>query len=207
LRWPGANIAIRTGAPSQLVVLDLDGDEGADALHELELAHGALPRTGTVQTPRGGSHYYFAHPGLEVPNSAAKLGQGIDIRGDGGYVLAPPSVGSNGRRYVVDEEAPIAALPHWLLERIACQPGRGARPAPPSDWLRIVRGVPEGQRNESLARLIGHLLRHYVDVDLVSAIAHMVNNRCQPPLGHEELERILDSIASRELRRRTGPER
>ena len=94
-----ANVGVATGRGSGLLVLDVDGDAGADALHALEREHGELPRTASVKTPGGGSHYYFRHPAEPIRGSAGKLGPGLDIRADDGYVIAPPSRGQNGRRY------------------------------------------------------------------------------------------------------------
>ncbi len=90
-RRPDAGIAVRTGSESDLVVLDVDGEAGADSLHELERRHGELPETSARETGGGGEHYYFTHPGGEIRNSAGKLGPGLDIRADGGYVVCPPS--------------------------------------------------------------------------------------------------------------------
>jgi len=202
---PEANVAIRTGQVSGLVVLDVDGDAGTEALRELERRHEPLPRTASVVTPRGGQHVYFAHPGSEIRNSAGTLGVGLDVRGDGGYVLAPPSVGSSGRRYEPDERSPLAPLPGWLLDRIRSANGPG-KPTPASEWVALVRdGIADGQRNAQLTRLAGHLLRRYVDVDLTAELVALVNaHRCKPPLAAIELDRIIDSIAGRELRRRQG---
>lgn len=98
-RWPRANIGIRTGAVSGIIVLDIDARHGGfDTLACLEILHDRLPVTLTVRTPSGGEHRYFAHPGDVLPNSAGKLGPGLDVRGDGGYVVAPPSI-IHGRRY------------------------------------------------------------------------------------------------------------
>src|SRR5690606_4092098 len=77
-RWPTANIGVRTGAESNLVVLDVDGDDGAESLRRLEREHGDLPVTASVRTPSGGSHFWFLHPGGSVPNSAGRLGVGLD---------------------------------------------------------------------------------------------------------------------------------
>jgi hypothetical protein len=205
-RWPDANVAIKTGRDSRLVVLDVDGEIGSESLGELERVHGELPRTATVVTPGGGQHFYFKHPGLEVRNSAGALAPGLDIRGDGGYVMAPPSIGPAGRRYEPDERAGVAVMPEWLREQ-ATTPGDIPSPAPTTEWLRIVHGLGAGERNHGLARLTGHLLRRYVDVDLVAELVHLVNGRCQPPLPTAEVDRILESIAGRELRRRHGARR
>lgn len=112
-----ANVAIATG--QGLVVLDLDVDaakglDGAAALAALGIE---IPPTRMVRTPRGGLHLYFrTEASIEVANSASKLGPGIDVRGRGGYVVAPPSLHARGTRYAWPEEgAPIALLPGALL--------------------------------------------------------------------------------------------
>jgi hypothetical protein len=85
-RWPRANIGIRTGAESGLLVIDEDPRHGGDVTPL------NLPETLTVRTPNGGRHFYFAHPGGHVPcDTSGKLGPGIDVKADGGYVVAPPS--------------------------------------------------------------------------------------------------------------------
>lgn len=203
--YPNANIGVRTGRVSGLVVLDVDGEDGFESLRALERHHGELPRTASVKTPRGGAHYYFAHPGGEVLCSAGQLGVGLDVRGDGGYVVAPPSVGPNGNRYEVDESAPIVMLPEFL-RALMVPAQRSNRPATPVEtWIAMVRtGAAEGSRNASLARFVGHLLAKDVDARLVLELALLVNRRNQPPLNDREVERVVESIAGRELARRTG---
>lgn len=197
-------LAIPTGARTGLVVLDSDGDDGAESLRKLEREHAPLPRTASAVTPRGGGHTYFAHPGGEVPNSVGTLGPGLDIRGDGGYVIVPPSLAASGRRYEVDEEAPAAPLPAWLCELVRRPSVRNGVSVPVSEWLRIVRGLPEGERNAGLARLVGHLLNRDVDARLVAELAHLVAARFRPPLEAAEVDRVVASIAGREVRRRAG---
>lgn len=203
-----ANIGVVTGPRSGLLVLDVDAggdnDDGRETLRDLEQTHGDLPRTASVETPSGGQHYFFRYPtAIEVRNSAGLLGVGLDIRGEGGYVLAPPSQGRNGSRYEPDERAPLADPPAWLL-KLLTRPENSVQAAPASEWLAIANGVAEGQRNTSLTRLVGHLLRRYVDVDLAAVIAHMVNERFRPPLPMSEVDRIVDSVAGLEARRRAA---
>ena len=207
-QYPDANIGVRTGRESGIVVLDVDGDDGFESLRALERQHGALPRTASVKTPRGGAHYWFAHPGGEVPCSAGRLGVALDVRGDGGYVIAPPSIGPNGNRYEPDEVAPLAMLPAWLRDLMA--PPTTARTAAPAEtWILIVRdGIPEGTRDADLARLSGHLLARDVDARLVLELALLVNGRCRPPLPDREVEQVVVSIARREgqaAQRRAAP--
>ena len=97
-----------------------------------------------------------------------------------------------------------AKLPTWLRERLTGTRCSNGRRTAPEEWVRLVReGAAEGQRNDSLARLVGHLLRRDVNVDLVAEVANLVNDyRFKPPLGREEVDRVVDSIAAAEMRRR-----
>jgi hypothetical protein len=117
---PLANLGIATS--SALFVLDVDGEVGFDSLRKLEADNGKLPETWTVKTGNGGSHYYFTtKAGVEIRNSASKLARGLDIRGEGGYVIAPPSIHPNGNRYEWEnspEDTPHALAPDWLVRLI-----------------------------------------------------------------------------------------
>jgi hypothetical protein len=115
-----SNIAIATGRG--LLVLDEDPRHGSQrSIQQLQESHGALPETRTARTPSGGQHHYFRVPSdREVPNSTSKLGAGLDIRGDGGYVVAPPSVlaaveKQTAGAYTWENKAPIADAPEWLI--------------------------------------------------------------------------------------------
>ncbi len=199
--WPDADLGVRTG--NGLVVLDIDGDVGADSLHTLERQHGALPRTVSVRTGSGGAHYYLTTT-LPVANSAGKLGPGLDIRGDGGYVVAPPSVHpATGARYVWDNDphdVAVAAIPAWIVQRIragSCAPKR----TPVRDWVRMLDRIPEGERNDSLARLTGLLFARGLHDDVVARLVMSVNQTaCRPPLPTDEVIQIIESILRRHLR-------
>ena len=119
-RWPRANIAICTGASSGLVVIDVDPRHGGlSSLRELIAANEALPSTMVVSTGSDGLHFYFRHPGGLVRNDAGRrLGQGLDIRGDGGYVIAPPSRHMSGGEYHWAADTDLAPLPEWLHDRV-----------------------------------------------------------------------------------------
>src|ERR1700731_1169986 len=120
---PQANIGIATGAPSGFFVLDVDprheGDKTLDALIQ---RHGPLPDTLVSLTGGGGRHFLFRHV-AGIGNSASRLGAGLDVRGDGGYIVAPPSAHENGRIYAWDSDhcpdaAAIADASLWLLARV-----------------------------------------------------------------------------------------
>jgi hypothetical protein len=198
---PQSNIAIATGMASHVFVLDVDGAEAE--LKKLEAQHGAIPPTVEVITARG-RHLYFKWPDRLVRNSAGKIAPGIDVRGEGGYVLAPPSVHPSGRRYEwsVDTANVIAPAPDWLLAKIA-EPTTGAAVTPPSEWRELIKGVSEGARDCSTAKLAGHLLRRGVHSFVVLELLQSWNaTRCTPPLPEKAIARIVNSIAGRELQRR-----
>ncbi len=118
-RSPNYNVGIVTGALSGLVVLDVDPRHGGkESLRELEREHGPLPETPESITGAGGRHLYFAHPD-GVVHSRTNIEPGLDLRGDGGCIVAPPSVHPSGKRYRWKKgrapgEAKLARLPDWL---------------------------------------------------------------------------------------------
>jgi hypothetical protein len=199
---PNNNIAIATGAASGIFVVDVDGLDAEAALRRLEAEYGALPATVEAITARG-RHIYFKCPQEPVRNSAGKIGPHIDVRGDGGYVLCPPSIHPSGHRYSwsVDSANHIAEAPAWLLAK---QKGVAiASTTPSSDWRVLIEGVSEGARDCSVAKLAGHLLRHHVDPFITLGLLQSWNDtHCTPPLHAADIERIVNSIAGKELRRR-----
>jgi len=190
-KWPDANIGIVTGATGGLLVLDVDPGHGGDAtLADLLAIHGPLPETVEALTGGGGRHVFFKHPGGTIRNSAGKLGPGLDVRGDGGYVVAPPSVHASGECYqwTADPgETPLAEAPAWLLARLEDTP----RPtgAPESD--RIM----EGRRNSALASLAGAMRRKgATETAILAALQEENRTRCDPPLPDSEVAEIAASI-------------
>ena len=202
--WFGArrepNLGVVTGAVSNLVVLDVDPQHGgAQSLAALEIEHGALPDTVEAQTGGGGRHFYFAHPG-GVAHNRVGLAPGIDLRGDGGCVVAPPSLHPSGRRYRwapgrSPQERQLAPLPDWLLRLARPTPARAGHPL--AHWRALVReGVDEGSRNSTLASHAGHLLRFGVDPRVALELLLAWNRvRCRPPLADSEVAAVVDSIA------------
>jgi putative DNA primase/helicase len=99
-RFPKANVGIRTGAVSKLIVLDIDSDKGGDrSFVKLQSRIGRLTTPWRVATGSGGMHLYLGHPddGRSFKSSVGKLGAGLDVRADGGYVVAPPSRNLKGK--------------------------------------------------------------------------------------------------------------
>jgi Bifunctional DNA primase/polymerase, N-terminal/Primase C terminal 1 (PriCT-1) len=196
-RWPDANVAVVTGAGSGFWVLDVDPRNGGDdALAKLQREHGPLPETVEAITGSGGRHLYFLHPGPEVriPNSAGKLGPGLDVRGDGGCVLLPPSRHASGGRYVWEvahgpDLAPLAPDPAWLRRGAIEAARQGASPVP--------ERIHEGKRNDTLHSQAGRMRRAGLSADEMLPTLLEVNQvRCVPPLPEAEVKRIAKSAAT-----------
>jgi hypothetical protein len=206
---PQYNVAVATGAISGIFAVDVDGVDAELELRKLEAEHGSLPATVEVVTPRPGRHIYFRYPGTPLHNSAGKVAPGIDVRGDGGYVLAPPSIHPSGKPYAwsVDSANAFAAAPDWLLAKISGHAGgNSAQRTPASAWRSLVAdGADEGQRDDTLTRLTGHLLRRHVDPVVVLELLQAWNvSHCRPSLSEKDVARIVNSIAGKELKRRCG---
>jgi hypothetical protein len=198
-RWSEGNVGIVTGSISGLVVLDIDPKHGGEeSLNQLIREHGPLPLTIESNTGGGGRHLYFSYPSGVVRNKVG-LAPGIDVRGEGGCVVAPPSVHSSGKAYAwrkghAPGETPLAPLPSWLLSLMT---GSKAQPGHSLDyWRDLIRAaVPEGERNNTIASLAGHLLWHGVDPDVTEELLLCWNRiRCRPPMSDQEVTRTVQSI-------------
>lgn len=159
---PRGLLAIRTGSISGLVVIDIDPEHGG------QITPALMPRTGYVRTGSGGLHLYYRHPGAHVPNSQSRLAPGVDVRGDGGYVVAPPSVHPRTRRAYLPMVGHPAEMPPGLV--VACLPPEPAVPsmvtaratstraaggitspeALLAALIATVRAAPEGRRRTTL---------------------------------------------------------
>lgn len=195
-QWPDANIGIATGKQSGLFVLDVDPAKGGDdTLRALEAQYGELPRTIEVLTGGGGRHYYFQYPGDDIGNSAGKLGPGLDIKTEGGQVVAPPSIHPDtGRAYEWEtahhpDDVPVAPVPGWILDLLKLKPEHTGSP-------KSGETFPEGQRNDALAREAGRLRRIGLhETELEAALLAINCERCTPPLSDEEVRGIAASVA------------
>jgi hypothetical protein len=205
---PDCNIGVRCGQPSGILVVDVDGEIGEDNLDKLESEHGALPLTIEGIT-RQGRHLYYQWPGRPVPCSVGKIAAKIDIRADSGYVVAPPSVHPEGPRYLwrANGADAFAPPPEWLVKAALGPTTRGGKPAakPAEAWHELIKGVPEGYRDNTIAQLAGYLLCRRVDPVMALTLLQSWNRTsCTPPLPDEDIARIVNSIASKEVRRRAG---
>lgn len=180
--YPDANVAIITGKISGIAVVDVE--KGGDVA--------GLPMTRIVKTGGGGWHYYYKYQdGIE---NKVRLREKTDIRGEGGYVVAPPSIHASGEQYFwTDESETIANFPSGMIVEIV-QPKN-------TDWQKIVQGVPEGMRNDSAAKLFGKLLPAFSRDEwnpVIWELGKIWNQRNSSPLPENELHDVFESIAKRE---------
>lgn len=214
-KWPDANIGIATGSVSGgLVVIDLDRDEekgcdGYEVLREWEKQHGQLPETCQSITGRGG--YHLLYRDTAEHRNAQALYEGVDIRGEGGYIVAPPSVHPNGRHYEWEQgpdEFEIAQADDLVREFL-----KGPKKEQ-QQYFHQPEVIPEGQRVSTLVALIGSQRAKGLGEAAIRAAVHAENEeKCSPPLTDQELEQEVfpalkrDWFPERPYMATVGPDR
>ena len=206
-RWPSAGIGIATGeASGGLLVIDLDVDEdkgidGRESLRRWEMEHGPLPgNTWLSITGRGGYHYFY-RVNRETKNRAG-LYEGVDVRGDGGYIVAPPSIHPNGRAYEWEqgpEDTPLAEADGrvWAFlaggDKSQRAEGQGC-----GQSFEAPEQIPEGQRVQTLVRLLcSQQAKGLSDGAIRAAVRAENEAKCVPPLTDAELEKEVFPALSR----------
>lgn len=189
-QYPEANIGIVTG--DNLVVVDVDPRNGGfETLESLFEGYGPFPRTVTVSTGGGGKHYYFLCNTEEIRCKNNGLGEGIDIKSSGGYVVGPGSIHASGMLYEFEdgldpEEVDIAELPSWVIDRLT-----GSRKKDENGHY-----IYEGTRNQTLASIGGNLRNKGMELGELTATLFSINNtQCRPPLSENEVKGIARSIS------------
>jgi len=208
LRWrkqyPLCNFGVASG--QGIFVVDVDPRHGGDeTLRELEEKYGGLPDTVQVLSGGGGQHFYFRAPaGVKLPNdkNGQLLGPGIDIKGDGGFVVAPGSLHKSGGRYEWEvsshpEDVPIAQAPEWILARLTGQTSDGikceaAKKRDRKDHPILKQMIPDGIRHRTLINEASYWRDRGILPDRAFAVLWAVNQQyCKPPVSWEELEKIV----------------
>lgn len=191
IRWWGgktpANIGLATGELSGIVILDTDsGDAWKEALRR------GVPNTPSVRTGKpGGCHFHFRHPGVDVTNFAGRL-PGVDFRGDGGYAILPPSQHESLIRYRWIEGTQSlehAEVPEWLMELLKGSTGLQGQESQdhvPLDLEQILRGIPEGQRDEMIWRYACKLRGDDVPQDYAEIMVRQAARVCRPPFNEDD---------------------
>lgn len=199
-RYPTAGIGIATGSMSNLIVIDedLDDDKGKNGYEEVrkwEVENGSLPETVTAITGRGGYHLYYHYEGKDIGNRAGIL-EGVDVRGEGGYVIAPPSPHPNGTEYAWElppNEYQIAPLDDTVKSFLKYKEKSD------SESFQMPEMIEAGTRNDTLYRLACSLqAKGLPDNAIIDAVMTTNTERCEVPLEREEIEQLCKSAFSYE---------
>jgi putative DNA primase/helicase len=202
-QYPDANVGIATGAVSGIVVIDVDGDDGEKSAKEF-----GVPPTVTAITG-GGRHLIFATPETPIHN-AVRFRPGLDARGDGGYIVAPPSLHASGVRYRWDSENGLGIddldpvpLPQPYVDVLKNGRPHGEVVTLRDDWVALLtQPILDGTRNDNVFSIAYGLLCEGLSSDSAAAIVLALNGHlCRPPLTETEVRSVVASAMKRKLDR------
>jgi hypothetical protein len=191
-----ANIAVCTGKESNLVVVDVDCAKGG-RIEELYnfISKEILEKTLWSKTG-GGYHLYFRYPqNAEIRNSTSKLGNKIDVRGEGGYIVAPPSLHISGNRYEFLNDNSVKPFPQAFIEKLNKTEARTENNFSNGNTLQKDFYL-DGNRNNSLTSVAGKLRRAGLsENELEPTLIKINSERCKPPLSEKEVLQIVSSVS------------
>jgi hypothetical protein len=200
--FPACNWGVATGAGSGIWVLDFDGPEGMATFQQLARECEEFTETRAVRTARG-LHLWFQYPedGPQIRNGA-KVAPGVDVRGEGGFVVIPPSIHPSGKRYEWrDSKAPIAETPRLAQDLATKKRERSDTPKNGGNGT-----IPKGEHNAVLASLAGTMRRRGMDAAAMLAALRVHNaTHCSPPLPEAEVSEIAGSVARYRPHEPIGP--
>ena len=196
-KWRNANIGVPTGALTGLLVVDVDPRNGGDdSLEELLVKHGSFPETPKQVTGGGGRHFLFGYDGGRVPKN---LADGIDLKGDGGYIVVAPSLHKSGNRYRWDSmDGPNAILkpaelPAWIRQFITDSTQPGATSGTVSRELPEI--IPDGQKHNTIISLSGTLNKRGAPREAAFAACRALN--FASPVSDADISERVESIYKR----------
>lgn len=196
-KWPEASVGVATGSISGLIVIDedIDDDKGVDGFHSVRMweqdTGETLPETVRAITGRGGAHLYYKYDGKDITNRAGIL-DGVDVRGEGGYVVAPPSVHPNGTEYAWEDdpaETPLAEVDDTIKRFLAIGTDTTTK-----ERFSLPQTIGSGQRNKTLHSFACSLQAQGLSDDAIKAAVRAENqSRCVPPLEDSEVDLLIGS--------------
>ena len=208
--FPNAMVAVPTGPVNGITVIDFDIRDSYNGVSNFIQEGFKIPKTAGAKTPSGGFHLYFDSEEETIPTSASKLAIGVDVRGDGGYVIAPPSQSIKGTyKWETDWFDPkrgMAKLPIMIKNLILFEKKfLNKKPLFDKNHFcavaqEIDKPISEGSRNNELTRRCGYLFRKYSSDKVLEIMRHINQRCCNPPIEDRELYRIVCSIGKREGR-------
>jgi len=188
------NIGVVAGQLSNLTIVDCDSEEAIQFFEQTSLEAGCTLETYKVKTPKG-QHYYFLFKPGSSNFQAKKEWPGIDLRSEGGFCAAPPSIHPTGIPYTILEDTELQEAPGWLFEKAPVQ-----TVVRPEDNADVFAPCEEGGRNMALTKLAGSLLPK-LPFSAVLATCRLWNQQNTLPLPDDELLRTVESVAALEARK------
>lgn len=181
-----AGIGVVTGKVSNMVVLDIE----SDCPYPIEDLLRKYPTQMYSRTGSGGYHLFYQYP-TNISRVANRVGifERADLRADGGFIVLPPTIHPNGSRYEWIKKGALGAFPVGLLD-LQSQPK-----VQDDGWItEALRGVSEGGRNDTCARLAGYFFKKGINTDIVEALLLEWNERNDPPMPVHEVRTTVKSI-------------
>lgn len=201
MRNPNYNIGIACGNGTMVIDLDVDeakDEDGTATLRKWEDDNGKLPETATAVTGRGGLHMLYRIDGEARCSANPKLG--VDVRGDGGYIVAPPSIHPNGTQYAWERdprEHEIAEADGNVMAFIEFVQGKKDEDG--SKALSIPGEIESGGRNNTLFKMACSLQSKGLSNSAILAAVMAENaEKCNPPLSNNEVRRLVESALTKE---------
>lgn len=203
-KWQAANIGIATGKGSNVIVLDVDANKGGNESFQELFKDSDFPETLTAQTGNG-YHLFFQTVGdIDVKNSVVKLGEGLDIRGENGFVVAAPSLHRTGKRYLWMNEIKPCPLPEHLKAKLIEIEKQRTMQAVDSKEVTQINDVefsntntliiPESIRNERLFRKASAMRgKGANEFEILERLREVNQTQCVPQLEESELQKIARS--------------
>lgn len=175
-----------TGRISNMVVLDVE----SDCPYPIEDLLKKYPTQMVSRSGSGGYHLFYQYPTNQTRvSNRVRIFEGADLRADGGFIVLPPTMHPSGQRYEWVKRGPLGAFPATLLD-LQAQPR-----VPNEGWItEALRGVSEGGRNDTCARLAGYFFKKGMNYDIVEALLLDWNERNEPPLPVHEVRTTIKSI-------------
>jgi hypothetical protein len=208
-KWPDAWVGIATGVESGLLVVDLDvkgGKDGIAAGERLAESNGGVGAGPIVITKSGGRRLYFNPGDVEYRDTAGKIGEGIDTRGDGGFVVAPPA---RGYSWSSEPNGTVPPVPVWLADLLTSSDAPQAdeyssSPVASSTLAGLLQNPPkgEGNRNQWLARVAGHYAKTVEYRDAYDVLVMDAANKCdRDSFDDDEVLKTAKSVWATEARK------
>lgn len=191
---PHANIGIATGALSGILVIDVDMDEekgknGRATINEFERTNGKLPLTWMSKTGRGGYHIFYKT--TERIKNRVNVLPSIDIRGDGGYIVAPPSIHENGNVYqwLTKEKLSLNTMTPLVYQLCT---GTGQQNIKSPTFFTVEEQIIQGNRTNAMFKLVSSLIAKGLSEEAIKAAVRIENQmKCKPPLTERDLEKEI----------------